>query len=235
MIRRVFLSFCLFFCLFFSLYAQGSEWGQHSQVIRGQVSVDLENIYAGHVEEEYPLSITTAGNRALEESALFFSAMIYGWSFSYEVGERARRIDEKLELTPQGSIKFGDPALIVTESEVKDMQLIIWADYHLNDAAQKRLQVWRTGMIRNAQAIGYAPHSLKEYPGWIAVKQLALEDSARAALRAALRGSERNRPKHVNGFISLSSFPRYYIDSGRWTVFARFRVQITEIIPFAAY
>jgi len=234
MLRRGLL-FCLFFPLFFSVYAQGTESGQHSYVIRGSVSVDFENIYAGHVDEEYPLSSESASKRALEEAALFFSAMIHGWSFSYDVGEKARKIDEKLELTPLGKIQFGDPSLVVTESEIKDMQLIIWADYHLSDAMQKRMQVWRTGMIRNAQATGYAPISFETYPGWIAVKQLALEDSARAALRAALRGSERNRPKQVTGFISLASFPRYFIDSGRWTVAARFRVQITEIIPFAAY
>jgi hypothetical protein len=232
---RRFLSFCLFFSLFFSVYAQGTESGQYPNVIRGSVSVDIENIYAGFVDEEYPLSADTARKRALEETSLFFSAMVYGWSFSYEVGERARKIEEKMELTPLGSIQFGDPALVVTEAETKNMQLIIWADYHLSDALQKRMQTWRTGMIRNAQAIGYAPYTFETYPGWIAVKQLALEDSARAALRTALRGSERNRPKHVNGFISLAAFPRYFIDSGRWTVVARFRIQITEIIPFAAY
>jgi hypothetical protein len=234
MIRRL-LSFCLFFSLFSSLYAQGTESGQYDSVIRGQVSVELENIYAGFVDEEYPLSADTARRRALEETALFFSAMIYGWSFSYEIGEKARKIDENLELTPLGSIKYGDPALVVTEAEIKDMQLVVWADYHLTEDLQKRIQTWRTGMIRNVGAIGYAPYSFEKYPGWIAVKQLALEDSARAALRAALRGSERNRPKHVNGFISLAFFPRFFIDSGRWNVSARFRVQITEIIPFAAY
>jgi hypothetical protein len=234
MIRRL-LSFCLFFSVFASIYAQGHDIGQHAYVIRGQVSVDLENIYAGFVDEEYPLSADTARRRALEETALFFSAMIYGWSFSYEIGEKARKIDENLELTPLGSIKYGDPALVVTEAEIKDMQLVVWADYHLTEDLQKRIQTWRTGMIRNVEAIGYAPYTFEKYPGWIAVKQLALEDSARAALRAALRGSERNRPKHVNGFISLAFFPRFFIDSGRWNVSARFRVQITEIIPFAAY
>jgi len=232
--RRI-TPFCLFFSLFYSVFAQATESGQHQYVIRGTVSVDLENIYAGFVDEEYPLTPQTAGKRALEEASLFFSAMIHGWSFSYEVGEKARKIEENLELKPEGVIQFGDPALVVTDSEIKDMQLIIWADYHLTEAMQKRMQVWRTGMIRNAQGIGYAPSSFETYPGWIAVKQLALEDSARAAIRAALRGSERNRPKHVTGYISLATFPRYYIESGRWAVSARFRMQITEIRPFAVY
>jgi len=235
MIRRGILSFCLFFSLFYSIYAQGSEFGQHPLVLRGEVYVDLEQIYAGHVDEEYPLSIPSASRRALEEAALFYSAMIHGWSFSYEIGEKARKIEEKLELEPEGIIKFGDPSLVVTDSEIKNMRLKIWTDYHLTEAGQKKVHVWRTGMIRNMQATGYAPTFFEEYPGWIAVKKLALEDSARAALRAALRGSERNRPKHVNGFISLASFPRYYMDGGRWAVFARFRVKITEIIPFAVY
>jgi len=232
--RRI-LSFCLFFSLFYSVYAQGTDYGQHQLVLRGEVTVELEPMYAGHIDEEYPLSIPAASRRALEEAALFFSAMIHGWTFNYEIGEKARKIDEELELEPNGEIKFGDPALVVTETELRDMQLKIWADYHLSETAQKRYHVWRTGMIRNAQAIGYAPSFLKEYPGWIGVRKLALEDSARAALRAMLRGSERNRPKHATGLISLASFPRYYMDGGRWAVFAKFRVQVTEIIPFAAY
>jgi hypothetical protein len=216
----------------FPLYAQ---WGNHPYVIRGELYVDLEPIYAGHIDPEYPLDMPTASQRALEELAMLFSAMIYGWSFSYEVGERARQIDEILELEPVGMIQFSDPALRVTDTSIRNMQLRVWADYQLSDAHQRRMQVWRSGTIRNAQAIGYGPSRLEEFPGWLAVKKMALEDSARVALRALLRSSERNRPKEVTGFISLASFPRYFIDAGRWAVSARFRVQIKEIIPFAVY
>jgi len=235
MVRRGFLSFFLFSSILFSISAQGNEAGQHQYVLRGEVYVDFEPIYAGHIDEEYPLDIPSAGRRALEEAAMFYSAMIYGWSFNYEVGERARRIAENFELNPIASIEFGDPALRVTDTEIRDLSLRIWTDYHLNDSQQRRVQVWRTGSIRNAQAIGYGPSSLDENPGWLAVKKMALEDSARAALRAMLQGSERNRPKEVSGFISLASFPRFFVDGGRWAVSARFRVQIVEIIPFSVY
>ena len=234
MIRKsVFL--LLFLSILTSLCAQGHDWGSHQYVIRGEVYVDFEPIYSGHVDAEYPLDVNAAGIRALEESALFFSAMVYGWSFSYVPGEKARKIEENLELEQIGAIQKGDPNLRVTDTEIKNMQLRVWADYHLNDSHQRRMQVWRTGMIRNAQAVGYSPLHLEEYPGWIALKKMALEDAARIALRAMLRGSEKNRPREVTGFISLASFPRYYIEAGRWAVSARFRVQITEIIPFAAY
>jgi len=234
MIRAAVFSFLTLFVVF-NISSQDSGQGQHSFVIRGEVFADLEPIYAGHVDDEYPLDVPAASRRALEEAALFYSAMIYGWTFHYEIGERARRIDENLELTPVAMIEFGDTALRVTDTEVKDMRVKLWTDYHLSEAQQRRMQSWRTGRIRNAQAIGYGPVEIEEYPGWLELKKLALEDAARVALRTMLRGSERNRPREVTGFISLASFPRYFVQSGRWAVSARFRVQIEEIVPYAVH
>jgi len=234
MIQKGLFLILVFFTVFM-LSAQGSETGTHPYVIRGEVFVDLEPIYAGHIDSEYPLDIPSASRRALDELSLFFSAMVFGWSFNYEVGERARGISEILELEQLGTIQAGDIALRVTDTSIQDMRLRVWADFHLNDSHQRRMQVWRSGTIRNAQAVGFGPSSLEEYPGWLTLKQMALEDAARAALRSLLQASEKNRPKEVTGFISLASFPRYYVDAGRWAVSARFRVQITEIIPFAAY
>jgi len=187
------------------------------------------------VDDEYPLDFLAASRRALEEAAMFFSGMIYGWSFYYDIGERARQMSENLELTPVATIPFGDPGLQATDVEIRDSQVRLWTDYHLNESQQRRMQVWRTGTIRNAQAVGYWLPGSQEKPTWLSVRKAAIEDAARAAIRLMLRGSERNRPKEAHGFISLASFPRYFIDSGRWGASARFRVQITEIIPFAAY
>ena len=234
MLRKVFFLPLFTFIVFF-IYAQDREQGQFPYVIRGEVFVDMEPIYAGHVDAEYPLDIPTAGRRALEEAALIFSAMIYGWSFHYEIGERARQINENLELEPVAIIQYGDPSLQVTDTEIRDARFRVWTDYHLNDSQQRRMQTWRTGTIRNAQSVGYGPTGIEEYPGWLIFKNLALEDAARVALRTMLRSSERNRPKEAAGFISLASFPRFFIDSGRWAVAARFRVQIVEVVPFAVH
>jgi hypothetical protein len=230
----VFIAFFYFFSSLF-LTAQDTEKGQHPYVIRGEIVVDLEPMYIGHIDSEYPLEPAAAGKRALEEAVVLYSAMIYGWSFHYDVGERARQIEEKLELTPVSQIQYGDPRLSVTEVEISDSRLKMWTDYHLSEHHQRQLQTWRSGTIRNAQAVGYGPSAIDEYPGWLTLKMSALEDAARAALRAMLRGSERNRPKEVTGFISIAAFPRFYIEAGRWAASSRFRVQINEIVPFAAY
>ena len=216
--------------------AQVQDTGDNAEVIRGEVWIELEPIYGGYVDEEYPLDIKTAALRALEESAMFYSAMIYGWAFNYDIGERARKISEYFELTPIASIPFGDPGLRATDVEIRDYKVRLWTDYYLTDAQKRRIQVWRTGNIRNAQGIGFwTPGGPEGRAGWLAVKRAALEDAARAAIRSMLQGSERNRPKEAHGFISLASFPNYYVDSGRWAASARFRVQITQIVPFAAY
>ena len=194
--------------------------------------MDMEPIYGFVVDESYPLDNATAYRRALEEAAMFFSAQIYGWSFHYDIGERARGIAEEFELTPLGEIRWGDPGLFVTHSRFENSFLSAWMDYRPTEAQRRRLEVWQKGNIRTAQGIGYGPVEISD---WLGIKKKALEDSARAAVRAMLQGSERNRPKEATGFISLLSFPVYWMDADRWATQARFRVEIKEIIPFAAY
>jgi hypothetical protein len=221
--------FCpAFFLALVSLPAQ--------EVLRGEVVVELEPVYGAYVDVKYPLDKDDAYRRALEEAALFFSAQIYGWSFYYDIGEKARNTLENFELEPLGGLVRGDPGLKVTHAEFRDMQLRVWVDYRPGESQQRRLLAWKQGTVKKAQAVGSGPlGNPVEMPDWITIRKTALEDAARAAVREMLRGSERNRPKEARGYISLESFPRYYMDAGRWSCSARFRVEIKEIVPFAAY
>jgi hypothetical protein len=222
------------FCCLILLVSLSPLYSQ--EVLRGEIKVELEPVYGAFVDEIYPLDMDSASRRALEEAAMFFSAMIYGWSFNYDIGERARGIAEELELEPLGTIPWGDKGLRVTNAGIKDNQLFIWADYRPRDDQLRRIRAWKTGTIRSAQAIGFGPlGGPVEISGWFSIKKTALEDAARAAIRAMLRGSDRNRPKEARGFISLSAFPSYFMDSGRWCCSARFLVEIKEIVPFSAY
>jgi hypothetical protein len=198
----------------------------------------MEPIFGDYIDEQYPLDVDSAYRRALQEAAMFFSAQIYGWSFQYDVGERARGIKEELELNPLGEIRWGDPGLFVTHARFEKQILFAWMDYRPTETQRRRLEMWKMGNVRPAQAIGHAFFEGSVSNGnsvWLGIKKKALEDSARAAVRAILQSSERNRPKEVSGFISLESFPAFFMDSGRLAAQARFKVEIREIIPFAAY
>ena len=217
------------------------------EVLRGQVKVELMPIYGAYMDAEYPLEKDMAYRRALEEAALFFSAQIYGWSFHYDIGERARGIGENFELTPLGEIRWGDPRLFVTQAhfENRDFRftsheladvLTVWLDFRPTDIQRRRLEAWKTGMVRTAQAIGRGPlGGPADNSDWLTIKKKTLEEAAREAVRAMLQGSERNRPREAAGYICLQTFPVFWMDAGRWAAQARFRVQIKEIIPFSAY
>jgi hypothetical protein len=196
------------------------------EVLRGEIRIELEQIRGFGVEGAYPLDLAEARGKGLEEAARYYGAMIYGWSFRYEVGEKARQIEEVLELSPLGTVAPGDPALEVTDVQVKGFSLYLWSDYRPGSAQRHRLARWKSGLVRTAQGYGKSP---------LDDKYAALEDAARAALRSMLQGSERNRPREASGYISLAAFPRYWLDKGQWMAAGRFRVEIGEITPFGAY
>jgi hypothetical protein len=244
-------------CVFFVLFAAGLD---AQDTLRGEVRLDLEPVYGFFVDEpipegtirseatEAPLDYNEARKRAAREAAIFFSGMIYGWSFHYDIGERARGIKEELELVPLGSIGADDPRFEVTDTQIREMRLYLWADYRPGEEQKKRLSMWRTGLTRSVQGLGYgplgyapkprsagSPDTEPDDPAWLSVKKAALEDAARAAIRAMLRANERNRPKEASGFISLAAFPRFWLDKGQWAASGRFLVNVTEITPFGAY
>jgi len=198
------------------------------EFLRGQVRVQAD--WGAPLPRDIPQ------RWALEEAAFYFSAMIYGWSFHYESGEAARGAAEALELSPLGQIPWGDDGLRATDVENRAGDLFLWTDYRLSDAQRRRLLQWRAGTIQNAGATGYGELRYpQEAEDWVAQRRQTLEDAARAAIRSFLRGTERNRPKEARGFLALSGFPVYRIERGRWAADARFRLELTEALPFAAY
>jgi hypothetical protein len=204
-------------------------------VLRGEVRVDLEPVYAPYIDEPYPLDTRTAQKRALEEGALYFSSMIYGWAYDYEIGEKARAIPEQFELKSRGSILFGDTRLTVTDARLEDSYLYVWMDYRPDAIQERRLEQWKSGTIKKVQAIGNGPLAGPGGSSWLEGKRQALEDAARSAVRSLLRSTERNRPKHSTGFVALAAFPRYWVDAGRWQCGATFYIDITEVTAFSSY
>ena len=196
------------------------------EVLRGEVKIELEQVRGFSAESAPPLSPAEARKEAINEAARYFGAMIYGWSFHYEVVEKARGIEEKLELIPLGTISADDPRLEPTNVQFNGPNLYLWADYRPEDTQRFRLAKWKAGSVRSAQGYGESP---------LDNKYAALEDAARAAIRAMLRGGERNRPKEASGYISLADFPRYWLSKGQWAAAGRFRVEILAIESFAAY
>jgi hypothetical protein len=206
------------------------------ETLRGGVYVELEPVYAQFLGVPYPLDEDAANLWAVEDIAAAFSAMIYGWSFTYEPGENSRGLSEILDINPLGGIETSDTKLKITDVRIKDGVLYVQADYFPDEAQKSRIRSWNSARTFAAQAVGYGP--LQGGAGTSVrseIKETALKDAMKKAIRKKLRMTERNRPRAASGFIALSKFPLYFMQNGMWAATAEFRIEIKEILPFAAY
>ncbi len=200
------------------------------ETLQGRFVVDLEPVAALEPGVPYPLDQQAAARRIFEEAAVDFAAMIYGWSFLYEPGDKTRQIEELFELKPLGTIAWGDPRLTALDTHAEGSKLYVWAEYRPDEIQKRYLAAGNEGSAKTAQGTGSAP----VYLG-VRGKSAALEDAAREALRSLLRGSERNKPKEARGTLVLSEIPRFWVDAGHFSCAARFRVVVKEVVPFKVF
>ncbi|MDR2864082.1 MAG: hypothetical protein LBV68_00545 [Spirochaetaceae bacterium] len=205
-------------------------------VLRGEISEELEPVYAVFLGIPSPIDNKTAILWALEDSAAAFAGMIYGWNFEYEPGERSRNIPETLDLNSLGAIQFGDRRMSISDTRVENDMFYLSSDYTLSPEQEYRIKAWNASTTVGINTIGYA--SLQGNPGITdrrMIKFSALEDAVKKAIRSYFRSIVKNRPRAIKGYIALSQFPSFRIAHGQWAATARFRLQMSEIVPFSVY
>ncbi|GMO47994.1 MAG: hypothetical protein Ta2B_30100 [Termitinemataceae bacterium] len=220
------ISLIFFFCQ--SVFSQ--------EVLRGEICVELEPVYAIDLGVSSPIDNSTAVRWALEDAQSAFSGMIYGWSFEYTPPNKARQIEESLDLTGLGLVQFGDEKMLVSDVRKENDLFFVWVDYQLNDMQKKRLTAWNSHAAFNANSQGYG--ALMGEAGITDrrdIKKGALEDAVKKAILAKLRLLYKNRPLRASGYISLSKFPIFRLKSGRWSCVASFRIEITGIENYSAF
>jgi hypothetical protein len=176
------------------------------------------------------LSDEEAIRALLEIARTCFGGMVYGWDFRYVPSDETRGVAERFELASYSTIPWGDPAFRVTEARTNSARYIAWIEYRLNADQERRRQSWETGGIAPSQGTGSAnvligPSAFAE----------ALSAAAKDALRANLRPIVRNKPKSISGRLELERPPLIGEDSGGILVQARFRIEVGEILPYAAF
>jgi hypothetical protein len=211
-----------------------SGTGYAQNVLRGKVTVDSEPVWVALPGKEgsgqtgvYPLSWSEAQRAALSGAINFFSGMIYGWEFEYEVGEKSRNVAEAFDWTLLGELPFGDVRMIPDKSDREGSILRLWADYEMDTAQAARRGAWLGGQLRVINARGRA--------GLNEDAQNSVRDAAKQAVRSLVRGSERERPKTVRGRIALEEFPTITLKDGEWSANAKFFVEIREIQKYKGY
>jgi hypothetical protein len=226
-LTKAYIFFAFIFC---------AQFVSSQDVLRGEVCVELEPVYAQFLGVPYPLDSAEATRWAVEDAASAFSGIIYGWEFLYEPGEKARGIQEFLELKPRGEIRPDDTRLELTDAAVREGLFYMQVDYAVDEAQKKRILAWKSSPSSGVQSLGYGPlQGGQDVSERRQIKEAAIKDAMKKAIRGKLRITERNRPQAASGYIALSKFPLYGMRDGMWAASVEFRIEIRDIIPFAAY
>ena len=238
-LQKIKKSFLLFFlisaCLFFAqgLFAQTPSVVRN---IRLPLWAELDAypglVPAGSETEEkvsegqfdYPVS------QMKKIAPFIITGMVYGWNFVYVPYDKARGVEEYLEVTEivsadviRGGITYASPWL--TESTFN-----CWAEYTRTDSQVQTYKLWESIQNPVISGIGYAPVE-KGFEG--------IEEAARESLKDAIRNYYRktikNKPKEITGAVLIRKFPTLGIDAGRYVINLDFFLECGKIIEYSVY
>ncbi|MBN2440821.1 MAG: hypothetical protein JXJ04_05730 [Spirochaetales bacterium] len=177
-----------------------------------------------------PLPEKEAVKRILEQARIIFSAMIYGYAFTYTPYDKQRQVAEYFDLRPLYEIVWGDPNLNVIRSEVRDKRLYITVHYTCMDFQVSRLEAWDTLAIPSAYGRGTGDY-FKGYPE----KMNSLKNAMKEAIRGYMRKRTFNKPKEISGELVLMEMADTIVNAGEYITTAKVKLNIKEVIPYKVF
>ncbi len=215
----------LFFFLFLSAGAGAQEGAR--LFIRPWIELQpLARLEPGDPEKP----IKAAEQELLEEGRVFFSAMIYGWTFTYIPGDLARKVKESFTLTPIAEVPWGSPRLEVRETERDEAKLWARMSYALNDDEAQRRLAWES----NTAALSSGRGQAKVSDG-ASARMASLRDAVRDAIRRSLDSRYINKPRQIDGEAVLWDDPTILLGSGAFSTSAKVKLLVRELVPYRIF
>jgi hypothetical protein len=178
----------------------------------------------------YPIPVNVAEKTLLEQARVLLSGMVYGWSFFYVPGDKARRVEESFVLTPLAQIPWGNPRLRAIETEVAETRLWGRFSYALDDQEKRRRASWDSNIA--ALSTGQGTAALQHGAG---AREEALESAIRDAIRRSLDTRYLNKPREVTGELVLWTDPLVVARSGTYTTTATIKVMVRDLVPYRIF
>ena len=161
---------------------------------------------------------------------LIINGMVYGWNFVYVPYDKARGVEEYLEITEivpsdviRGGIKYTSPW-------ISDNNLNCWVEYTRTDSQVQSYNLWAS--IQNPVIAGIGYGSVEK--GFEGIEEAARE-SLKAAIRNHYRKTIKNKPKEITGSVLITKFPTLGIDSGRYVINLDFFLECGRIVEYSVY
>ncbi len=185
----------------------------------------------GRLEPDQPQKpMKAAEQELLEQGRVLFSAMIYGWTFTYIPGDLSRQVKESFVLTPVAEIPWGSARLEVRETEIVEAKLWARMSYALNDDESQRRLAWES----NTAALSSGRGQAKVSEG-ASARMASLKDAVRDAIRRSLDSRYINKPRQIDGEVVLWDDPITLVRSGAYSTSAKVKLLVRELVPYRIF
>ncbi len=158
------------------------------------------------------------------------TGMVYGWNFVYVPSDKARGVEEYLEITEivsadviRGGIRYASPW-------ISENNLNCWVEYTRTDSQVQNYNLWAS--IKNPVIGGIGYGSIEK--GFEGIEEAARE-SLKDAVRKYYRNIIKNKPKEIHGAVLIRKFPTLGIDSGRYVINLDFFLECGKIVEYKVY
>ena len=158
------------------------------------------------------------------------NGMVYGWNFVYVPYDKARGVEEYLEITEIVSADVIRGGITYASPWISDNNLNCWAEYTRTDSQVQSYNLWAS--IQNPVIAGIGYGSVEK--GFEGIEEAARE-SLKAAIRNYYRKTIKNKPKEITGSVLIRKFPTLGIDSGRYVINLDFFLECGKIIEYSVY
>ncbi len=224
----------LAFLLILAGLAGGTAFAQTPSVIRNirlPLWAELDaypGLELSSTEDEGQFDFPVAQMRRI--APFIINGMVYGWKFVYVPYDKARGVEEYLEITEIVPVDVIRGGITYASPWISDNNLNCWAEYTRTDSQVQSYNLWAS--IQNPVIAGIGYGSVEK--GFEGIEEAARE-SLKAAIRNHYRKTIKNKPKEINGSVLIRKFPTLGIDSGRYVINLDFFLECGKIIEYSVY
>lgn len=158
------------------------------------------------------------------------SGMIYGWKFVYVPSDKARGVEEYLEVTEILDINDTAEKITYTSPWIQNNRLNCWCEFNRSEAQIQNYRMWNS--IQHPVIQGRGSGSLSR--GFDGIREAA-EDALKNAVREHFRSRIKNKPKEIRGSVLIKDSPTVGISSGRYVMNLDFFLEYGRILEYTQY
>ncbi len=158
------------------------------------------------------------------------SGMVYGWKFVYVPSDKARGVEEYLEVTEILNINDTDEKITYTSPWIQNNRLNCWCEFNRSEAQIQNYRMWNS--IQHPVIQGRGSGSLST--GFDGIREAA-EDALKNAVREHFRSRIKNKPKEIRGSVLIKDSPTVGISSGRYVLNLDFFLEYGRILEYTQY